>query len=314
MGTDSWNQLKFLHHKVRHMVRRGYLKKTYYDEKIMQARINTGVQNENDRIAVMHPVGYMGRVKPGDKVEVLTLDVSADPSRRVVLAIIGDRETHPKVSEGESIIYSPGDKKKFVRIYKKPSGQGGAPEEKESKEGIHQDADDLKITSTTKDTYSNKADKGIGHETSANFTVKASNNTQMEAQKHIRVGEMHHDRDTFTKGVEHAADHVAGGSTSISETATLADDANREDGSKNWSATGIPGKVSLLATAASLGSLQGIVQQLAQSQSQANSNTQQQIDALWAAINSLMGVMPHLRELGVRLDDLERRVAAVERR
>src|SRR4051794_24156710 len=106
MSSDHWNHAAYLHHKVRHMLRRGYLKKTYYDKKILQARICTGVEDENDRLDVLHPVGYLGRVKPGSKVEIFTMDVGGDPSRRVVLGVLGDREKHPKIDEGESILYT----------------------------------------------------------------------------------------------------------------------------------------------------------------------------------------------------------------
>ena len=255
MGIDYWSHSKFIHHKVRNMVRRGWLLKTYYDKKLMQARIATGIKQENDRLDWLHPVGFLGRVKPSDKTEIFTMDIGGDPSRRVVWAVIGDREYHPKISEGESILYSPGDKKKFIRVYKKPQqGQGGASEEKESKEGIHQDADDLKITTTTKDTFSNKADKGIGNETEKNFTIKAAGNTQFEAQKHIRVGDHHIQGTQYVAGTVNAADVLAGGGTSVS-VASLRADENREDGSKDWGASGQPGKVSLLKVAAQVAAL-----------------------------------------------------------
>src|SRR5262245_2574705 len=249
------------------MVRRGYLLKTYYDEALMQARIKTGVRMENDRLDWLHPVGFLGRVKPDDKIEIFTMDTEADTSRRVVLMVIGDRKTHPKIEEGESILYSPGDKKKYIRVYKKPqkqnggddgggggggggdNGGGGNGQQSESKEGIHTDADDLPITSNTKDSYQNNADKGIGHTTKANFDIKADQNTQFQAAKHVRIGPTYREGDTYTNGVEHAIDHVAGGGASIQPTwsaALRAGETGRPDGSQTWNASGQAGNVSLL--------------------------------------------------------------------
>ena len=59
------------------MVRRGWLLKTYYDKKLMQARIATGIKQENDRLDWLHPVGFLGGVKPSDKTEILTMDRAA---------------------------------------------------------------------------------------------------------------------------------------------------------------------------------------------------------------------------------------------
>jgi hypothetical protein len=121
----SWEHVEHLSHKVRNVIRRGYLVKTYYDKKLMQARIKTGHGMENDRIDIMHPVGYLGRVQADDKAEVFTMDVGGDSSRRVVLGVLGDREHHPKILEGESILYSPGDPQNFLRVFKKPAKKGG---------------------------------------------------------------------------------------------------------------------------------------------------------------------------------------------
>ena len=270
MGTDNWNHLKHLHHKVRNMVRRGWLLKTYYDEKLLKARVKTGERIENDRLDWLHPVGFLGRVKPDDKVEIFTMDVGADTSRRVVLAVIGDRAKHPKISEGESILYSPGDPKKYVRVYKKQQqqggggggggdgGGGGGGEEKESKEGIHTDADDLPITSNTKDSYQSNADKGQGFTTKANFDIKADQNTQFQAAKHVRIGPTYREGDTYTNGVEHAIDHVAGGGASIQPTwsAVRAGETGRPDGSQTWNASGQAGNVSLLDIGARVAALE----------------------------------------------------------
>src|SRR3954452_174546 len=162
MGSDQWNSSKFLHHRLKNMIRRGYLVKTYYDKKILQARVKTGDSIENDKLDVLNPVGFVGRVKEGEKVEVFTMDVGGDPSRRVVMGVIGDREEHPKVDEHESALYSPGDKKKFVRVRKgKKQGSGGGGQQLsaaqpyaeygQGKEGaIEVEGDEVPISTNTK--------------------------------------------------------------------------------------------------------------------------------------------------------------------
>src|SRR5215813_7927715 len=105
MGIDLWNHTKFLHHKVRNITRRGWLLKTYNDKKMLRARIKTGEKIENDQIDIIHPVGYVAHVAPSGKTEVLTMDVGGDTSRRVVLAVMGDREYHPQPDENEAFFY-----------------------------------------------------------------------------------------------------------------------------------------------------------------------------------------------------------------
>ena len=269
MGLNNWNHVQHLHHKVRNVLRRGYLLKTYYDKKLMQARFKTGERIENDKIDIMHPVGFLGRVAPGDKVEVFSMDVGGDPSRRVVLGVLGDRATHPKIDEGESILYSPGDPKKYIRVRKgkKKDGAGGGGQqfgvdegvepqkEEEKKEGaIETDADDVVITSQTKKTNQRNADEGQGFSTKkGSVEIKAGANTQFEAAKHLRKGETHREGSVFVSGTVNAGDVLAGGGTSISSTMAEGDD--KPDGSKPWSASGKPGTASLLETAAKVGTL-----------------------------------------------------------
>lgn len=114
----SWNELRDLAHRTRNMVRRGYLLATYSDGKMLQARVKTGVGIENDKIDIMQPVGFASRLPAGPKVEVITADVNGDASKRVVLAVIGDRDNIPKVEEGESQLYAPGDPTKRVKASK----------------------------------------------------------------------------------------------------------------------------------------------------------------------------------------------------
>ena len=59
MGIDNWNHGKFISHKVRNGSRRGYLQKTYYDKKLMQAKFSTGQNNTNDRIDILQPAGFL---------------------------------------------------------------------------------------------------------------------------------------------------------------------------------------------------------------------------------------------------------------
>lgn len=110
-----WRQSD-LTNRVRNMIRRGYLLETYSDGKLMKGRVKTGVGIENDKIDIVHPVGYVSRLPAGEKVEVITVDVNGDPSKRVVLAVIGDRATHPKVDEGEAVLYQPGKPERIMRV------------------------------------------------------------------------------------------------------------------------------------------------------------------------------------------------------
>lgn len=89
------------------------------------------------------------------------------------------------------------------------------------------------------------------NEVGRNHTVKAGNNTQFEASKHIRKGETHRDRQMFVNGLVHATDHRAGGGTNI----TSSDD---------WNAQGRPGTTSLLQTAAKVGTMGKMMPQISQ--------------------------------------------------
>jgi phage baseplate assembly protein V len=135
----SWGDLKDIASRTRNMIRRGYLVKTYTDGMLMQARVKTGDGIENDKIDVMHPAGFSSHWPAGNKTEVITADVNGDASKRVVLAVIGDRAKHPKAAAGEAMLYSPDDPKK--RISASKTG------------GISMEADDAPI--------SMKTDKGI---------------------------------------------------------------------------------------------------------------------------------------------------------
>jgi len=170
MGIDYWNHAKFLHHKVRNMTRRGWLLKTYNDGKLLRARVKTGEKLENDQLDVIHPVGYVAHVAPSDKTEILTMDVGADTSRRVVLAVIGDREYHPQPDEGEAWLYAPGDKAMFVRVKKAGDQQGQSQDGSGNNDsgrpaGIHMDGKDQAISATSTKTFSVDAKEGINLKT-----------------------------------------------------------------------------------------------------------------------------------------------------
>jgi len=167
MAGYTWADVWHLPHKVRNMVRRGYLLKTYNDGKILKARVKTGDSIENDKLDVIHPVGYVAHVKASEKTEVLTLDVGGDSSRRVVLAVIGDREYHPQPDEGEAFHYAPGSNKIFLRV-KMANGQasramGGRDSGRAA--GIHMDASDQPISAKSTKTFSVEATDGINMKT-----------------------------------------------------------------------------------------------------------------------------------------------------
>jgi hypothetical protein len=290
----SWEHVMHLSHKVRNVMRRGYLIKTYNDGKILRARIKTGVAIENDKIDVLHPVGYIAHVKPSEKHEVFTMDVGGDSSRRVITHIIGDREQHPQPDENEAFLYAPDDKKMFVRFKKekKQNGSGGGSngsgggsddgQDGQTKDsgrvaGMHWDGKDQKVSGTTKNVFKNNADKGQGYNTQGNFDVKAANATQFESQDHKRKVQqkvyVEAPAGYYVGGIHHARDHKAGGNASVSpagEAAMFADGegeggsepglAKGPDGSKPWEATSKDGTVSLLGVGAGLANMQQAIQ------------------------------------------------------
>ena len=273
----SWEHVMHLSHKVRNYVRRGYLLKTYNDGKLLRARVKMGHQIENDKLDVLHSVGYVAHVKPSEKHEVFTLDVGGDSSRRVIGWVIGDREHHPQPDENEAFFYAPNNKKQFLRHKRKKDDQGGGGgngakatngggdgdgQTKDSGRvaGMHWDGEDQKVSGTTKNVFKNNADKGQGYNTQGNFDVKAANSTQFQSQRALRKHQSIYEEAPsgyFLKGIHHAIDHRAGGNATVTPTQdTLrADDSENglapgPDGSKPWGAQGIPGTVSLLGVGA----------------------------------------------------------------
>jgi hypothetical protein len=281
----SWEHMQHLSNKVRNVIRRGYLLKTYNDKKLLRARVKMGHKMENDKLDVLHPVGYVAHVKPSEKTEVFTIDVGADASRRVIAWVIGDREQHPQPDEGESFHYAPGNKKMFARHKMKKEGGGGGNgsgggggsddmdgQTKDSGRvaGFHYDAEKEKMSGTTENVSKLNADKGIGNNTGGNFDIKSANATQFESQTaRTKTKTTHYESPDgwFHKGVMHATDHVAGGSATVTPTTTFADEgeiglAKGPDGSKAWSSQGIPGKVSLLGVGGAVVSLQQQIDQI----------------------------------------------------
>jgi hypothetical protein len=120
-----------------------------------------------------------------------------------------------------------------------------------------------------------KAGAAQGH-----YTIDVGKNTQFQASKHIRKGETHRDGPMYVNGDVHAADHIAGGGTSI----TSSDD---------WSATGRPGTTSLLQTAAKvvtmgsmMSSISSIFRLVQQGQSQEADQMMQQLEQQLAQLQS----------------------------
>jgi len=187
MGIDYWNHSKFLHHKVRNATRRGWLLKTYNDGMMLKARVKTGEKIENDQLDVIHPVGYVAHVAPSDKTEILTMDVGGDTSRRVVLAVMGDRAYHPKPDEGEMYMYAPGDNGVHVRIKKAGSGaqsrDASGNRDSGRAAGIHLEGKDQAITATSTGSFSVDAKAGINlktdnHTLDGNVTIKGNLNVE----------------------------------------------------------------------------------------------------------------------------------------
>jgi len=150
MAGYTWADVWHLPHKVRNVARRGYLLKTYNDGKILKARIRTAEGIENDKLDIVHPVGYVAHVAASEKTEVITLDIGADSTRRVVLAVLGDRATHPQPDEGEAYYYAPGNNKIAVRIKTAGSGAAAASARDSGRPaGIHMDSADQPMSAKT---------------------------------------------------------------------------------------------------------------------------------------------------------------------
>ena len=128
--------------------------------------MRTGDGVENDDLDIMHPVGFASRLPAGPKVEVITADVNGDASKRVILAVVGNRADIPSVEEGEAKLYSPGDSKKSMSVSK--TG------------GIKMEADDTPISMSTDKGMSMKAKEGaslfdsIEVDKDGNVTIKGN--------------------------------------------------------------------------------------------------------------------------------------------
>jgi len=109
---------------------------------------------------------------------------------------------------------------------------------------------------------------------SKDFQIECGANTFFQAAQHLRIGDHLVQGNTFTSGVEHAADHVAGGGASVTP------------GGKS-SGSGIPGTTSLLAVASQVsGHASQIANQASQIASQAS-----QIADLESRVAALEGVV-----------------------
>jgi len=350
----SWEHMQHLSNKVRNVIRRGYLKKTYNDGKILRGRVKMGEEMENDKLDILHPIGYISHVKPTDKTEVFTMDVGADASRRVIMQVIGDREDHPQPDEGEMWTYAPGNKKIFSRMKMKKQGGGGGGngaggqalsrldeqmadmlsdtdgQTKDSGrvEGIHSDGEQEKISSQTKATFQGKADAGQGFSTGANFDVKAGGSMQIENSRQTQksgTSYIETPGGMYIGGLHHARDHLAGGNAIVGGLSSAPTGRSARspggnglpegtpDGSQGVSAVGIPGTVSLLATAAGLAQTQVQVE--------VNKQDQAQVNAAQAMTNQMLkdkteqlqqAIDDVLANLQLRISQLEARVTALE--
>lgn len=304
MGYELWNHSKYLPHKVRNMMRRGWLLKTYNDKKMLRGKVQTAEKIINDEIDFLNPVGFVSHVKNDEKSECITMDIGGDTSRRVVTMVMGDREEHPQPDEGEAWLYAPGNKKMFARMKMKKKqgggqgggggsggggrleellgvealmsgGGGGGQKRAQTKdygrvEGFHWNSDEEKGSGQNKSTFQLKTDKGMGYKTDGNYDIKAANATQFEAGKHVRKGSTYRDGDTYTQGIEHATDHIAGGGANVGslpsarEIRAMGDGGQggsgeygppkeTPDGTQNMQASGIPGNISLKGMAAAMG-------------------------------------------------------------
>lgn len=294
-GTDYWFENRFIHHRVKNMLLRGWLLKTYNDGKLLKGRIKTAEKGrENDNIDILNPVGFVAHIAPGDKVEAFSADIGGDPTRRVILSIIGDREQHPVPDENEVFMYAPGDRAVHTRIKKERNQQersndnSGRTKESGREVGVHTDAKDLNTSSTTKASTRFNADQGIGAQTSAgSFTVRAAENTQFEAAQHIRKGETHREGTMYIEGVVHAGDVFAGGGTSIQSSGGTRFVGQLQGWMQKWTASGKQGQTSLLDTAAKVASLLGQFTAFQGQQQQQNQQNDQQIQQMMQLIEQL---------------------------
>jgi len=111
-------------------------------------------------------VGYVAHVKASEKTEVITLDIGADSSRRVVLAVLGDRATHPQPDEGEAYYYAPGNNKIAIRIKTADAGAASATTRNSGRAaGIHMDSADETISAKSTKSFSVEATEGINLKT-----------------------------------------------------------------------------------------------------------------------------------------------------
>lgn len=149
---------------------------------------------------------------------------------------------------------------------------------------MHWDGKDQKVSGTTKNVFKNNADKGIGHNTQANFDVKAANGTQFATKEHKQKvdGKVYLEASggVYVGAIHHARDHRAGGNASVTPAQdAVTFDAYDEgggdgegggekglakgpDGSKPWQATSKDGVVSLLGVGAAVAQLQNQMGQI----------------------------------------------------
>jgi|GEM_PF-1675516 len=238
MSGYTWADIIHLPHKVRNLTRRGYLLKTYNDGKILKARVKTGDGIENDKIDVVHPVGYVSHVKASKKTEVITLDIGGDSSRRVALAVIGDREYHPQPDEGEAFYYAPGDKKIFLRVKmagdqqsRADGGDGGGSNDSGRPAGIHMDGSDQVISAKTTKSFSVEATEGINMKTDKHiFEGDVLIKGNLDVTKDLRISDEGYKPGDGPWADGHAEGAAASLAQAVAHGPALADLIKLEDG------------------------------------------------------------------------------------
>jgi len=193
MAGYTWADVWHLPHKVRNFAKRGYLKKVYNDGKLLKGRVITGDGIENDKLDIVHPVGYVAHVKPSEKTEIITMDIGGDSSRRVILAVLGDREFHPKPDEGEAFLYAPGNPKISIRTKMAGDQQGrangGESTDSGRAAGIHMDASDQPISAKTEKSWSVEAKEAINMKTDKHtFEGDVLIKGNLNVEKDLRIG------------------------------------------------------------------------------------------------------------------------------
>ena len=100
------------------VIQRAYINKVGQDKKIQT--VNASGLSEFTELEHFQPAGFASNPGSGDKVEAVLANLGDDPSKAICLGVIGDREYHLKVEDGEAAIYAP--KNPEHKVLLKPDG------------------------------------------------------------------------------------------------------------------------------------------------------------------------------------------------